>query len=543
MNKLIILINSLCFIVLSGSAQQDTSKLILNQVEVIKVFEANLEEARKVQIKSVLPPQKDFSPKYKYDITIVPITLNFPEPQIKPLAMNPDAPFKINKGFVRAGYGFLKNPEIMAGYHMSKKDSYDAGIQVNFESLNNSSSLPFQKYRNSALQLYGTRLIKENVKIYGDIGIDTKQRYFYHSALNIDSLYGEINSKRSISGYHANIGLSNAEPTRFKINYDVSLGLRNRKITNEDARENGIAVGAKVEKIFRDNTVLSIDGNFDYSAFNGVDQVSLTTASLTPVFKTRIKKLIFNGGVNLLYSSDGNSAIFPELKISYGIVGNNLQAFAGVHQGYFTNNFTNISAYNPYLSTDIDTLRNSVFREFYGGIKGQFSFLTYQVKGGYKDVRDQMFLLNTQGDIRRFDMLYDDVGIVFISGNLDFAIKENITFGGWLTQNVFSLNTLANAWHIPNLEANAYVNVKVLNDLLLLRSELFLGNSVPFVTKDNLVTKSNVLFDFNLSAELKVYKNSFIFIKGINLFDNQYERWYGYPSVGINGMVGLQVTF
>ena len=77
----------------------------LDQIFVAIEKDANAEvtvdlEAQKVTIKSVLPSQKPYNPSYKYDITIVPLELKYPDPQIKPLAMNPEPPFKINKGTV-----------------------------------------------------------------------------------------------------------------------------------------------------------------------------------------------------------------------------------------------------------------------------------------------------------------------------------------------------------------------------------------------------------------------------------------------------------
>lgn len=84
-------------------SQKDTTKtdLKINQVEVVKAFEVTLEESRKTDVKPVIPEQKPYSPSYKYDISIVPANLKYPDPQIKPLAMNPDAPFKIEKGICR----------------------------------------------------------------------------------------------------------------------------------------------------------------------------------------------------------------------------------------------------------------------------------------------------------------------------------------------------------------------------------------------------------------------------------------------------------
>ena len=73
--------------------QVDSTKLDIKQVEVVKSFEANLEQANIVVVKPVSPAQKVFNPKYEYDISIVPLELKAPDPQIKPLAMNPDGPF------------------------------------------------------------------------------------------------------------------------------------------------------------------------------------------------------------------------------------------------------------------------------------------------------------------------------------------------------------------------------------------------------------------------------------------------------------------
>lgn len=524
-------------------AQQDSTKLQINQVEVIKSFEANLEDARKVVVKSVIPVPKEYKPTYQYNISIVPVELKYPDPQVKPLAMNADGPFVVKNGFIHAGYGLLKNPEILAGYHFAKKDRYDAGIQINYESLNNSHKNPYQRYRNTGIDLYGNVLVKENMKVYGKVQTDFKKRYFYHTALGIDTLYNETDSERSINSYNITAGIANPEPTRFNINYDLSLALRNMTITNKDARDNGITVHGKVEKHFNKGTVLAIDGRYDYAAYNENKSVSLSTASLLPMIKTKIKNVILHGGVSMIYSSDGNSALFPEVLVSYGLAGQKLQVFAGVHQDIYTNHFTHVSQRNPYLNTAIDSLQNTVYQEFYGGLKGKFSFLTYQVKGGFKNVNNQMYLLNNRTDLRVFDMVYDDLGIVFISGNLDFAFAENIHFGGWLTQNIFNTDVQLKAWHIPNLEANAYATVTLLDDKIKLQGDLFFGNGVDYLNKENIAAKSNVLFDLNIGAEYKPFDKLGIFIKGINLLNNRFERWYGYPSVGINAMAGVKVVF
>jgi hypothetical protein len=524
-------------------AQKDSTKLDIKQVEVIKSFEATLEEANFIPVAPVMPTAASFNPKYEYDISIVPLELKYPDPQIKPLAMNPDDPFIVKKGYIFAGYGFRKNPDIKLGYHMIKKDRYDAGIHVGYESLDNTNHVPFQKYRDAKADIYGNYLLKENLKLYGNIQTKFLNRNFYHTNLGVDTLYSDSQSSRNLNGLQIMAGIANPEPTKYKINYDVNIHLRNMSITNQDARDNGFGLATKLDKAFGKSTVFAVVAGYDYSAFNGTKEVSLSTAFVTPTFKTKISNLTFDLGLDVLYSSDGNSALFPKVMIAYGLLGQKIQVFGEVSQDYHTNHFTNVSQRNPFLNTNIDSLTNSVWRQYAAGLRGKFSFLTYQVKGGYKDVTNQMFLLNNTTDRRLFDMVYDDMGIVFVSGNLDFVFSERYTFGGWITQNIFSPATFAEAWHLPNLEANAYASAGFLNNKLKLRADLFFGNGVSFINKDDVKEKSNVLFDLNIEANYALTSHFRIFARGINLLNNEFERYYGYPSVGINGMAGIKWVF
>ena len=542
MRHLIIYI--ICLSALTSYGQVDsTTNIKLNQVEVIKSFEVILEEAQKVTIKSVLPPQKPYNPSYKYDITIVPVELKYPDPQIKPLAMNPEPPFKINKGYLDLGYGILNNPEAKAGYFTSKKDTYEVGIHIDFSALDNTKNNAYQKYSNLGLQLYGTKMIKENMQLYGNIDASTKNRYFYHTDIQVAENFTEADAKRRLNNLSITTGIKNAEKTKHNINYDVNINLSNLNISNSTGRENSVVLKGKSEKHFGKTTVLGIEADFGYVGLNADTTQSLTTSRVIPSFKTQFGNLIIRLGASYIYGGNNQSSLFPEAMLSYGIAGPNLQVFAGVSQGYFTNNLSNISHINPFIDVNLSKLRNTIFKDYFGGIKGQFSFLQYQIKGGYKDVSQQMFLLNKPTDVRYFDLLYDDMTMVYISGNVKFDITDNIQLGGWLTQNIYSLSTISNAWHMPNIQANAFAEIRLLDSKLSIKGELFFNDKVDFINKLGETIKSNVLFDLNTTIQYQISEKISAYASGINLFNNKYERWYGYPSVGINGLVGIKVVF
>ena len=140
-------------------------------------------------------------------------------------------------------------------------------------------------------------------------------------------------------------------------------------------------------------------------------------------------------------------------------------------------------------------------------------------------------------------MVYGDAKIAFVAGNVDFALTDVISLGGSITQNVFKLKDITNAWHTPNIEGSAYGLARLLNGKLELNANLYFGNKVLFLNKENLAENSNALFDMNIGAQYSVSKKFSLFIKGINLLDNKFERWYGYQSVGINGLAGIRIIF
>ncbi|MBK7635547.1 MAG: hypothetical protein IPJ13_15680 [Saprospiraceae bacterium] len=72
---------------------------------------------------------------------------------------------------------------------------------------------------------------------------------------------------------------------------------------------------------------------------------------------------------------------------------------------------------------------------------------------------------------------------------------------------------------------------------------MYFGSQLPYLNKNNTTSKSNALLDLNVGAKYYLTEKVGFFIRGINLLHNKFERWYGYPAVGINGMAGLKVVF
>lgn len=525
------------------SAQSDTAKLDIQHVDVLKEFEAKIQDAGMQIVKPTTPPAKDFTPNYKFSISETTIKAEPAKPQILPLALSQDPPFIINNGYLFGAYGIKNNINAMAGYHWSQKDRYDVGIHAGYEALNNTNNVPYQKYNQTQVAIYGNYLLKENLQLYGQVSTTFQNRYRYHTDLGVDTLYQDADLLRKLNGYNITAGIANPESTKLNINYNLNLNIFNTSIDRKKARDNGFGLQGKLEKQFSKSTVLYINAAYNYNAYKDSLESQLSVATFVPHIKTRISNLLLDGGIHMFYSADGNTSLFPEAELAWAFDSRNFMIFAKVNQDYFANTFTNVASRNPYLNTQIDSLQTTVWQEFSAGIKGKFSFLGYQAKAGFKNVKNQMFLLNNTTDLTVFDMVYDNMNLTFISGNLDFDFSRTVQFGGWLTQNFFKTDRIEKAWHLPALEANIYGAIKLLDEKVKLRGDVYLASAVSYINKNGYQDQSGGLFDFSFEANYAILDNLHIRLQGINLLNNQFQRYYGYPPAGIQARVGINWIF
>jgi len=534
----IIFILFLPFGALNAQIKQDTSKLDLNQVEVIKQFDAILIDAKRIHFNPSLPPANTTFQKYDYNVTIVPIDINYPTPEIRALAMPTDEPFDINKGFIKAGYGTAKSPSFTGSYHTQSKDKYHGGIYANYIAMDNSQNTPNQKFSELDLDLFGSYVWKENTQINAKAFGDIKTRQLWHE--DFQQVDTNFTLKRNISNVGIEARIGNIEKNNLKLNYDAGVGMQFTRISDQSISEQNVYLTGSVQKHRSKYTAFSVDTKLDLTNIAGRDVNNLVTLQLVPKAIVRIKKFKAIVGVNILTASD-QSSIFPELNFSYPIIEKNVQLFIGTTQNNFTNSLTNLTKINPFLQARLDSLSNNISKNYFGGIKGEFSFVSYHATAGFKQIKNQALFLNDSTDIRRLRLISTALSTPYFSGNIDFKLRSNVSIGGWLTQNVFNLKTEESAWHLPSLEANAYAKLSLLDEKIRILGELFISDGVPYINFEGNQRTTNILYDLNFKIEYMPVKNVGLYIKGINLLNSTYERWYGYKNIGSNIAGGIVV--
>ena len=168
----------------------------------------------------------------------------------------------------------------------------------------------------------------------------------------------------------------------------------------------------------------------------------------------------------------------------------------------------------------------------------------YKAEIGYKPSNELALFLTDSRDNKRFQVLYDTVNIINIAGTITAEPVKNLQIDIMVGQNIYDVKNEEKAWHLPSLESNISLRYTALKkENLMLKAEAYIADAVPFRNSLGVAQDLYSLFDLSLGAEYFVTKNIGVFINANNLFNNKRQRWFRYPSYGINLLGGVTARF
>ncbi len=525
-----------------ASSQQTRDSLQIKQVEVVKAFEASIASVSKINYKPQETNTERELPVYTYIITNQPIPVADPVPVIKPLAMEPDPPFKVTSGYVRAAYGHRKNPEVEAGYHLMQKDAYNGGVRLYYTSLDNTDNQPLQKYRTMGATMYGQKLMTENIQLFGNINSDFQRRNFYHTSVVSDTLSGNA-PERQINTIGLTTGIRNAEETKSGINYECITGVRHLTFASENVSEWNVNVSGKASKKLGDRFCFKTEAGIDNTHLRTEQNLTQFIFHITPTIKANFSGLSTEIGVQYLSSGAGNPKLFPVLTIQVPIKAYKMTFTGEIKQAYSANNIYNAVRQNPWVQNTTDSLVNTVSRDFSIGVKGTSPFINYSIRGGIQLLTNQMFFVNNQNDIRKFRMIFDSGSMWYLTGTFEKNVRDQLFIGGRFVLNSFKPDNLTHAWHIPRFEGNVFVKTTLLTEKLTLKGDFGYSSFSYYPDQVLGVQITNVMTNLTVSGDYKIKENIIFTLTGMNILNNKFERWYGYPTIGVNIMAGCKVLF
>src|SRR5699024_451362 len=251
--------------------------------------------------------------------------------------------------------------------------------------------------------------------------------------------------------------------------------------------------------------------------------------------------------------------VFPDVKASYRVAGEYFILYAGVNGGLEQNTYYAFTQQNHFVSPDLQIApTKNTYNIFVGG-QGKFTDkLHYDIRGSYlKQENNALFVMNPLSFAmispaagyaynNSFGVVYDDMETLSIYGALSFDVTEDLVLGINATYNSYSMDTESEAWNLPELEAAFNLDYDISDRWIVGADLYYVGQRYDRLMCGMVSTQKVQLdgyVDANLQVDFKVNDQLGLFLRGNNLFGNNYKRWYHYPVQGIQGMLGASYQF
>jgi hypothetical protein len=563
------------FLLLSGTVSaQDKDDLGTEVVNIVKPYTPTISDAFKVKETPILNDSISITKKkVSYSIFSVPVASTFTPSKGKAAKVEKVKPVKLFDNYATLGFGNYTNimAELYSNFEISRTDNvgfffkhnssqggidgvlvddsfYDTGLDANYTSRQRDAS-----YRLDAgieHQIYNWYGINDNIQLLSNeelVNLDTKQQYlsgYIGGGISIEDSYFEKASAniRYLGDYYGSseFNISVKPEFSFPIS-DVAL------------------------KVDLDLDYLS--GSFDRSYFSNEGlKYSIFNAGVIPSIGYIRNDLTLRMGAAMYLglSTDNENSnidifIYPHITASYRLVDELLIAYGGLEGGLEQNTYYGFKEINPFVSPTLMIAPTDKMYEGFAGLKGKLSnSVGYNVRAAYENEGNKaLFQLNEYRDFQTrtrgyeqgnsFNVVYDDVKTLSIFGELNVAVSNTFSLGVNGTFNSYSTSQQMEAWNLPSIEASLFSNFNITKELyggvtvfyVGERKDLFSSGSAfgpTQITLDGYVD-ANVHLGYRLDDQLS------FFVKGSNLFGDNYEKWANFQVQGVQVLAGATYKF
>lgn len=536
-----------------------------DRTELLKPFQAKLANSKKFESRPYLV-EVDSSETItlNYEIPEHLMSLSYPAPKIRPLAMPKPPKLKDYHFFAKAGFGYPLSPMAAISYHNQFKQ-FKLGFNADHRSVLQ-GYLDNQQYSQTHADINGTYFF-DKFALGAAVNFDYNTNRFYGVVDSLENYkISEDSLKQAFVNVDANLHLFNIRSSSLKLNYKGQVAFHSYS-DRYGSREISVSPYFELEKWFgkkQQMHPLRVKLGMNYLDFKDKafvhDSVTYTSSKeilyfyFNPTFTINAGAFKARFGTNLGVN-EAKFFIHPDVELSYSLAKGAIDLYAGAVGQVRTNNYRNLTQYNRFLIS-YPEIRHSNYLELFGGLRGAVKKIEYKLEGGYALVQDQPYFLNDDRDsfsqFSRFYTVYDTCSIIFINAGLDFRLVKHLLIGGILSYKIYQSKNFEKAFHLPTFESNFFIHYNLFfnnkkarweSNYLSLRGEFFINAGLPYLDENSIVQVLQGLYDINFMIRYQATKNFAVFAELNNLIHNRNQRWYLYRQLGFNGMIGLEIKF
>ena len=554
-------------------AQKKDDNIGTEVVNVVKPYTPSISDAFKVKETPTLDDEETSKKEnIQYNIFSFPVASTFAPAKGKAANVDKSAEEKIFSNYMTLGagnYGTV-NAELFVTENISNTDYFGGMLRHNSTQGGIDKVVLDDKMFNTSLDLtYGSRT--NAMSWNADLG-------YKHQIYNWYGIYPGLLPDATIEGiderqtYHTlylggrlSLGEILKESTiKFSRFWDAFGSAENRFVAKPSLEFDIVEQKIKADFVL-DYISGSFDQNFDKTASI---KYGFTNVGFQPSIKIHKNDLSMNLGVGFFYSAaqeEGESKffIYPQVTASYKVVGDLMIFYAGAEGTLQQNSYSDFVQENFFVSPTLGVAPTDQKYDVYAGLKGKLaSSVSYNIRGSYKNEEGKAMFksniynnsnANTDGYTygNSFEVVYDKVKTLSFFGELKADFSKNVSFGINGTFSSFSTDTEAEAWNMPAIKLATTLDVNITPKWYAGTSLFFVGErkdvfrqatiTLPFPPDENITLDS--YFDLNAHVGYKFNERMTFFLKGNNLANQNYERWFNYPVQGLQILGGASYKF
>jgi len=554
---------------------------IVEVINVITSYTPTISDAFKIKkTPKIILSNTISKKKLSYSIFSAPVASTFVPKSGVVKGIDVGKKERLFDNYLALGFGNYTTPFIEFFLHQNRKFETDYGIYLKYTSSENGVKNTFLNNEFSTLNLGGFYLKEERGftwKIGGNMyqkqynwyglpnisfdnntinSIAAKQTYgFYEVESEVvfeDSYFDNI--KGALSLFDDKFG-SKEVGFLLKPSLKIPLGFISKNLSELELQTNINYLQGEFEQNYLNNS------NIKYSFFN---------LGIHPVYRVNWNKLSIKLGSKIYLTSDIKNSLtnilaYPDIEITYPVISNLINFYAGASGDLHMNSFQNFSEQNPFVSPTLFLTQTNEQYNLFGGINGIISSnISFNVKASYKSDEDHALFVRNNSKSNgvfnastsllgyeygnSFNVFYDDISTLSIFGEIEIDASKRFSIGATIQINSYSTTFQQEAWNLPKIEGAIYGKYKNNNwyanaNIFFVGSRMDVQYNGTFPSTIASIESLDAFTDMNLNGGYHFSDFFSAFVKLNNILGIDYDRYANYNVLGLQALAGITYKF
>jgi hypothetical protein len=509
-------------------------------IEVLQSYKPQVRQIPKPEWVPQLPAMDTTHPAFNYEVPQQTLYYTYHSLPLRPLALGKEEQPKAYHNYVMIGAGNLSTLFLDAGFAGISNDKYETALHLH--SISQKGSISDQRSSLMGAEADGT-LHNDFSDWHAGFMVERNQYYYYgydHDLFN----YPSSDIRQTYTLVRVTVDTKDAGDSTEKLHYNAGI-TPSVYTAAQNTTETTIGYNFPVRYQFD----RSLDGLIALNgAFTGLKTNAASTsnnyAELLPGFAIHPGAFSGHALLGLALGAGNKQYLLPDVMASYHIPGSLYTASAGWQSTLRQNTYEQLTTENPYIYNTYPVMqmrKDELFADLAGHLgnylsfEGRVSWLSFQGLPTY--LNDTSVF---SGANKQFYVVYDNVNAIATTLSARYKVANTWTAGASLDLYHYYNGSQQYAWQLPDMRLKGDFTAMPFNKLTVTAYALFMAGIHAQANTTGAVTSLTPLFDAGFNVEYQLIRQLSAFVQVNNLFDDKYQRWYGYQSYGLNVYGGVR---